>query len=508
MTSPVHSPASEGRRFRRLQARLAPLFRRIMPNPLAPRSVVVVPSLSVDTEVLSRVSGAQHYEERMLCMLMLLRMPHTSVTFVTSEPVAPAIIDYYLHLLPGIPSHHARRRLTLLSCYDGSPRPLTDKILERPRLVERIRLSMPDAAVGHMTCYNATTSERALALALDIPMYACDPDLLSLGSKSGSREAFRQAGVAFPDGFEHVRSARDICDSLTTLKRRHPELRRAVVKLDEGFSGEGNAVFRFDGCPPKSGLATWVRRELPVRLAFEAPGMTWEAFIAKMSEMGGIVECFVEGQGKQSPSVQLRIDPRGGIELISTHDQVLGGRTGQIFLGSSFPAAADYRLDIQASALRVAKVLKQKGVIGRFGVDFVSVPGAKGWEHHALEINLRKGGTTHTFMTLQFLTDGTYDAKTGLFRTPSGLPRFYYASDNLQSPAYQRLTPDDLIDLAVDNGLHFDSATQQGVAFHLIGAVSEFGKLGMVCVADTPEHARDLYAQTVRVLDREAQQGG
>jgi PGM1 C-terminal domain len=496
--------STESRRFRVLQRRLAPLFRTIMPNPLAPRSVVVIPSLSVDDEVLSKVSGAQHYEERMLCMLMLLRLPNTSVTFVTSLPVAPSVIDYYLHLLPGIPSHHARRRLTMLSCYDGSTRALTDKILERPRLIERIRTSMPDTALAHMTCYNATLSERRLALALDIPLYACDPDLLHLGSKSGSRETFREAGVVFPKGVEHVHAPREIADALTRLKRGSRQLRRAVVKLNEGFSGEGNAVFSFDGSPSGSGLAAWVRRELPRRLAFEASGMTWEAYASKMKTMGGIVECFVEGTNRRSPSVQLRIDPRGDIELISTHDQVLGGPTGQIFLGSTFPADAAYRLEIQEAAVRIATVLRRKGVLGRFGVDFVSVPKGNGWDHYAIEINLRKGGTTHTFMTLQFLTDGTYDAMTGLFRTPAGLPRYYYASDNLQSAAYRRLTPDDLIDIAVDHGIHFDGATQQGVAFHLIGAISEFGKLGMVCVADTPIGAYELYRRTVSVLDREA----
>ena len=28
------------------------------------------------------------------------------------------------------------------------------------------------------------------------------------------------------------------------------------------------------------------------------------------------------------------------------------------------------------------------------------------WQHNAIEINLRKGGTTHPLLTLQFLTDG------------------------------------------------------------------------------------------------------
>jgi hypothetical protein len=41
------------------------------------------------------------------------------------------------------------------------------------------------------------------------------------------------------------------------------------------------------------------------------------------------------------------------------------------------------------------------------------------------------------------------------------------------------------------------------VVFHLIGALSEFGKLGMVCVGPTLERARELFRATVAVLDRE-----
>jgi hypothetical protein len=53
------------------------------------------------------------------------------------------------------------------------------------------------------------------------------------------------------------------------------------------------------------------------------------------------------------------------------------------------------------------------------------------------------------------------------------------------------------------NGLHFHAATGEGVAFHLIGALSEFGKLGLVCIGRTPERADSLYQSTVEVLDRE-----
>ena len=94
---------SELRRFTALQERLAPLVRRVFPDPLEPRTVVVVPSLSMPSGVLEKITGVQHYEERLLCMLMLLRLPRTHLIYVTSVPVDPTIIGYYLHLLPGIP---------------------------------------------------------------------------------------------------------------------------------------------------------------------------------------------------------------------------------------------------------------------------------------------------------------------------------------------------------------------------------------------------------------------
>ncbi len=499
---------SEPRRFAALQERLAPLVRRIFPDPLEPRTVVVIPSLSMDRGLLEKITGVQHYEERMLCMLMLLRLPRTHLIYVTSVPVDPTIIGYYLHLLPGIPGSHARRRLTLLTCRDATPVPLSEKILARPRLVRRIRASVPDIRNAHMTCFNVTPLERRLALALGMPIYGCDPALADCGSKSGSREAFREAEVELADGFERLRDADDVFAAVAELKGRDPALRRAVVKLEEGTSGEGNAVFDYEDCPTGPEAVAWVRRRLPRRLRYEAREENWERFMAKFAAMGGIVESWVDGEIKTSPSVQCRIDPLGGIEMISTHDQILGGPSGQVFKGSTFPADAEYRLDIQKAGMRVAEVLKRQKVIGRFGIDFVSVKEPDGWRHYAIEINLRKGGTTHTFMMLQYLTDGTFDPETGLYTTPTGRERYYYATDNLHNEAYRGLLPDDLIDIAVENSLHFHGATQQGVVFHLIGALSEFGKLGMVCVGASAETARRLYDETVEVLDREARRPG
>lgn len=505
MSEDMPPPGSEQERerFLALQRRLDPMFREVYADPLAERTVVVIPGLSLDQDTLAHIAGAPHYEERQLSMLMLLRLPRTHVVYVTSTPIDPVIIDYYLSLLGGVPAGHARRRLTLLSAYDAGARSLTSKILNRPRLQQRIREAIVDPASAHLSCFNATADEVTLAVRLGIPLYACDPALAWLGTKSGGRQAFREAGVALPDGVEDLRDPSALHEALATLKRRNPTLRRAVVKFDEGFSGEGNAVFDYGDVDPAAVTPDWIARALPQRLAPEAAGLDAGRYLAKFEAMGGMCEAWIDGEDKRSPSVQIRISAVGALEIISTHDQLLGGHSGQVFLGSTFPADERYRRSLQEAGARIGEVLRRHGVLGRFSIDFVTVRDAGEWRHYAIEINLRKGGTTLPFQMLQFLTDGKYDPERCEFLTPTGQRRVYRATDNLCRPEYRRLTPDDLVDLIVEQRLHFDPTRQQGVVFNLIGALSEFGKLSLVSIADTHEKADELYRRTVAVIDRE-----
>jgi hypothetical protein len=496
--------AAELAEFARLQAQLPPLIQRVFGDRQAPRTVVVVPSLSLDEESLARIPGALHYEERQLSMLLLLRMPNTRLVYVTSLPLHPLVVDYYLNMMQGVPTTHARARLELLSACDGTPGALSAKLLGRPRLLARLRAAIGDPALAHLSVFSSSPLERTLAVRLGIPLYSCDPALMSLGSKSGGRQLFREAGIEMPAGAECLRDRTDVVEALAGLRRRNTGLSRAVLKLDEGFSGGGNAVFDYAGAPDGAGLEAWIDRELPGRLRFEAPGESFEHYLGRFAAMRGVVEAWIDGDDKRSPSAQLRIDPLGGIEPISTHDQVLGGPSGQVFQGSLFPADPAYRKAIQAAGLAVAERLRDRGVIGRVGVDFVVTRAPGGWRSFAIEINLRKGGTTHPFQMLQYLSDGRYCADDGEFRTRAGEPRCYCATDNLSRDCYRRLTPDDVIEVVVQEGLHFDPATQCGVAFSLLGCVSEHGKLGLTAIAATQAAARARCAGAVAALDRAA----
>ena len=488
--------------FDRLKPRLHQVWDVISAQEDLPATSIVVPSFTLDQEELTKLDGAAFYEERLLFLLIRLRNPRAHVTYVTSQPVHPLILDYYLHLLAGVPASHARARLTMLCAYDSSPRPLTQKILERPRLIERIRKSIPDQEAAYLTVFNSTPLERKLAVLLGVPLNGLDPELSYLGTKSGSRKVFKEAGVPHPAGYEDLKDKADVERALVELGREQKGLRKAVVKLNESFSGEGNAVFTFPAEVTRDAVRDAMEHSLEHTVASESH----EHYFRKFARMGGVVEAFIDAPHKLSPSAQLRTTPRGEADATSTHDQILGGPSGQIYQGCIFPAHADYRKRIQDAGMAVGGVLAAKGAVSRFGVDFLVSRHAQTdpWTMHALEINLRVLGTTHPFLALQFLTGGRLDPDTGLFLSLSGRAKYYMATDNLRSTGYQGVLPEDLIDIVTNNGLHYSYRTESGVLFHLIGALSEWGKIGVTVIANSHDEVNELYRRTLAVLDREA----
>ena len=495
----------ENREFQQLQDRLLPIWTATHEDNAFSHTSLIVPSLSVDQEELSKVQGASFYEERLLFALIRLRNPNARLIYVTSQPVHPDVVDYYLQLLVGVPATHAKRRLKMLCLYDDSPRPLTEKVLERPRVINRLKEWIGEHGPGYLTCYNTTKLERQLALELKIPLNGVDPLLLPLGTKSGSRKSFKEAGVPLPEGFEDLHSEEDIINALCQLAELRPDIRRAVVKINEGFSGEGNGVFNY---PEQKTDPAEVRTALQ-QLEWSSSQENLKTFLRKYKQMGGIVEEMIDADEVRSPSVQMRIRPDGTAVLVSSHEQVLGGKTGQVYLGCRFPARAEYRGKIQQYALDIGEVLSQKGVIGRFGIDFLLTRESGGeWRVNALEINLRMGGTTPPFHALEFLTSGELNPETGIFQAPTGQEKFYSATDNLKSSAYRGLLPEDLFDIIIGNNIHYQPDSGTGVLFYMIGALSQYGKLGMTCIGNTPEQANELFRHTVALLDRETDNGG
>src|SRR5574338_1127533 len=137
----------DGDAFADLQARLAPIWPEItLRRRSGSRTLLVVSSVSIDIPESYQPLIAAYEERYLIYVLALATAPGTRVIYVTSQPILPRMVDYYLDLIPTADPHDVRRRLTTQSVGDSTLQPLTRKILDRPRLVERIRSLVQDGS--------------------------------------------------------------------------------------------------------------------------------------------------------------------------------------------------------------------------------------------------------------------------------------------------------------------------------------------------------------------------
>ena len=214
-----------------------------------------------------------------------------------------------------------------------------------------------------------------------------------------------------------------------------------------------------------------------------------------------MVEEWIEAVEMRSPSAQLDIAPTGEVTLVSTHDQILGGSSGQSYLGCRFPAEPSYAPAIGRLAMRIGDRLAELGATGRCAIDFVVArDGCGTWRPYAIELNLRKGGTTQPYATLAHLTGGQYDADTATFLTPSGEPRHYVATDHLELEELRGLGCGGVLSLTRGTSLSFDRMRRCGPVFHMLSSIDELGRAGFTAIADSAASADAMYHSVQRTL--------
>ena len=474
--------------FERLQReRLVQAWRADRPGSTEAHVVIALPSYSVDRSVYEHYGGRiGPLEHRYLYAILRTQQPGTRVIHLSSRPVPMEVVEGYVALAPPEAREVVGHNSLLLSPDDASPRPLADKVLDQPQLLEAIRRFIGnDPAL--IEPWNVTAAERDLAVALDVPINGTNPARRSLATKSGGRKLFAAVGVRTPLGVEHVRSPAEVAAAVSDLRARKPDLAGVVVKLDDSVAGDGNIVLRFNGLDEHPALGELVRRSLP----------DW--YVGVLAD-GGIVEELVVGDDFCSPSGQGEICPDGQVEVLSTHDQRMGGPHGQVFEGCTFPAREEYAAEVAVAVRKTGEALAAAGAIGRFAVDFAAVREGKRWALFALEINLRKGGTTHPFGITRLLTGGRYDPPGARFLLSDGSTRCYGATDNLVDERWRDRSPAEVRHRLAAAGLEFDAASRVGVIPHLLDCLAVDGRMGYTAVGRSREEVADLEDGVARAL--------
>ena len=148
-------------------------------------------------------------------------------------------------LLPELPCPTRRERGRGCTCWPPATRPpgrSRPSCSTGPSLLDRVRLC--DAPAGR-SCSPSTSppASRSLSERLGLPLYGPPASLAGLGSKTGSRRVARLARWRVLDGAEDLRSVEAVEAEARRLRRRGvPPVGAVVIKLNDGFSGQGNAV--------------------------------------------------------------------------------------------------------------------------------------------------------------------------------------------------------------------------------------------------------------------------
>jgi len=455
--------------FDELQAGLGAALAATRPGRGHPHVVLVVPSHGVGDSLLAHYGARiMALEHRFLVSGLATHRPGNGHCLVVGS-VAPSrvVVEYYRDLGPR-PSRFARRT-RMLGLGDERPRPLSAKLVERPDLLERLRRLIGERPAV-LESWNVTEHEIALAEALQVPVNGMHPRLRHLGLKSAARRLFREAGVPCTLGVEDVHGVDDVVRAVTDLQARRPGLRSVVVKHDDSASGDGNVVLDVAGARPGEvrdrvlALPGWYLRDLAA---------------------GAVVEEHVCGLDVRSPSAQLELGPDGAVVVAATHEQHLGGESGQVFLGCSFPADPRYATLVARHAGRVGEALARRGVVGRVGIDFVVTARADGaWSASAVDVNLRKGGTSHPLWALSHLVPGRYEPEPGRWVCDRDAgARAYSCTDNLLDPGWLGADEAQAIAAVRAAGLAFDHATGTGVVLHMLNGLWFDGRIGVTAIA-------------------------
>lgn len=505
--------------FKDLQRRLRAAGNLANFNYRGERTYVVISGMNSDILNLRKVVGLPYYEERMLFFLFLLRYKKTRIIYVTSSGFNTKLFDYYLKLISGDPTKikEMKTRLTHISVDNKRTISLTRKVLDNQRAITKIKKALGDSRKGMLRCYNPGDLERRLAVKIGIPIFGGAEKFDFVGTKSGSRKIFKLAGLDYIPGWIYLKNFTELSIAMAKLLKDHPYYKKLMVKLDYSSSGRGNAVFKAKEFLKENEIeisiktdinkiARLIRKNFCKYVSFQMKGQDCQDYISEFNLNGGIVELYISAENKYSPSVQMCLNPDGQPKIISTHEQILGGPDDQKYVGCIFPARTSHRKSIVKEAKKVGNWMARHNMIGNFGVDFVVVYSQLDptkCKIYPIEINLRKGGTTHPFRIVYFLTGAKYNNKEGMLYCGKK-PIYYLARDIIESKDYKNIKAMDLIDLVLKSRINFNKNTKKGVLVFMPGTIRKYGKFGAVCIGNSRREAENYYKRLIKLVDNYA----
>ena len=330
--------------------------------------------------------------------------------------------------------------------------------------------------------------EVRLALVLGVPINGTQPRLRHFGFKSDGRRLIRRAGVPVPGGYEDVRSTDDVIEAVEALRAAHHARAGIVIKHDDSGAGDGNAVIDLGPMAVAPDPRGWLREQI------EALPDWYRDDLAR----GGIVEERIAGDRFTSPSAQVDIRPDGRVIVLATHEQVLGGESGQVYLGCRFPADPVYARCWRSTpppSGRSSRVQARSG--GSRSTSWPRPTTAQGSGASTPSRSTSGRAARRTRMPRCATSRPAATTPAPVAGSPRTADRAATARQTTSSsPAWLGLSPAAVIGVVADSGLQFDPETGTGVVLHMLSGLAIDGRFGLTAIGETPEDATRMHEAT------------
>ncbi|XP_026782757.3 IQ motif-containing protein H isoform X1 [Pangasianodon hypophthalmus] len=528
------------------------------------RTIIHVPTLGYSQQQRHSLRRFDILQNTQMGRLCDIRDKNVEVIYVCPVHLGEDLIHYYTHLLglngaveTGMPTpSRCAKNFTILTPeahqhFSSHCMCVSTLLKYSPHTLRRIK-NLIQGKQAYLVSGVPHMDDLAVADELGVPVLGPEPAVARLyGTKSGIRRIFSSSGVSMPPGLADIYTLQQLNECFAQLMTDHLEVQRWLFKMDDEFGGRGTAYC--DVCHVSSrpwalqeyhhhGAQIWrmawaqervLRKFLeavPALLAAHAKPFdtscypTWSCFLEHFLRKGGVIEAYPPSDSVTGVTVDLLVEPDGGVRMLSCGDQLRGPGFLQVS-GCTVPQSSVSPDVLYSICMRIGKACQERHILGHLSLDLVTFlePGTLEQQVWAVDLDLGYSNQLAMTQIMLHMTGGTLNCHAGRLEVPSPVrnskpsARQKAPTANAPAPATShfavmssRLFHTNLsmvhysvfFQMCKAHGIGFDIKEREGSVFTLHDS-AERSSLGMATISPDLQGALLTFARNLTVIHQE-----
>ncbi|RVE71807.1 hypothetical protein OJAV_G00055260 [Oryzias javanicus] len=427
------------------------------------RTIIHIPSLGYSQKQrlnLRRFNVLQNVQIGRLCDV---RDENVEVIYICPQHLGEDILDYYTDLLKcdgdadgagtgSGPASSRQGRFVILTpeAVDYFPNHkmcLSTLLKYSPHTLRRVR-GLIEGKQAYIVGGVAHVDDLAVADELNVPILGPEPVVSRLcNSKSEGRRIFAAAEVDVSPGQGDVYSLSQLHEVVAKLIVQNISVRRWLFKMNSHYGRSDGTAYcdvyhlscftwalqQYQHYSPDLWKSEWIQESVMSKLLDEIPQWlahhaqparsscypTWACFLKNFLRQGGTVEACPPSESVTFLTVDLLVEPGGGVNVLSCGDQLYGSCQLEA-VGSAVPQTSVQPETLHSICIRVGRACQHYFSAGYVSVGLATFTDLNTSEQKVWAVDLSVAYSNQLAMTqmLLMMTGGTVDWRTGCLEAP------------------------------------------------------------------------------------------